>query len=102
MANLKAGATIQGFTILHAGNFDAANFTALKGDQGDKGDQGTGGQKGDTGTKGDGGSKGPQGAKGDQGSGGDKGPAGTPGVAGQPVTEIAYPNVSQSRYVSNF
>lgn len=34
MANLKAGATIQGFTILHAGNFDAANYSDFKGAKG--------------------------------------------------------------------
>ena len=49
MANLKAGATVQGSIILHAGNFDPSQYAAMKGLKGDAGAQGS---KGDTGQKG--------------------------------------------------
>ena len=40
MANLKAGATIQGHVILHAGNFDPTSYSAMKGAQGTQGVKG--------------------------------------------------------------
>ena len=58
MANLKAGATIQGHSILHAGNFDPTAHPAMRGAQGPQGPQGAGG---------DAGAKGPQGSAGDKG-----------------------------------
>ena len=52
MANLKAGATIQGHIILHAGNFDPTAYSAMKGDKGQKGQKGLKGGEGDKGQKG--------------------------------------------------
>ena len=82
MANLKAGATINGFTILHAGHFDAANCTDLKGAKGDDGAQGTTGDTGEKGDQGPGGAQGAAGATGNPGTDGDKGDKGAPGAGG--------------------
>ena len=40
MANLKAGATVQGSVILHAGNFDPTQYAAMQGSKGEVGAQG--------------------------------------------------------------
>ena len=52
MANLRAGSTVNGQTILHEGNFDPANYQGLKGDDGEKGQKGDQGDKGAQGPSG--------------------------------------------------
>ena len=93
MADLKQGTTVGGNEVLHAGNFNPANFLTMKGDVGGKGAPGA---KGATGAKGapgaDSAVEGPKGApganstvagpKGEVGAKGATGAKGAPGAKG--------------------